>query len=310
MLRVDAIDVHFAGIRERLLHGASGDLVEHHAPIALGGAAEHFHEVPRDRFALAVEVGRQVHVLRSGRETLEFLDDLLLARNHLVGGRPIVVRIHAHTLHQLGPRAPGTVFRPFLGWQLPGFRRFLDALLRITRPTANRQVADVPGTRLHYEVAPEVTVDGRRLGGRLDDDQRTGHDSPCCGYCVVERRTNPQRSPRDGADFGGAYIRPFSRLSTATARHARLVCATAAEFAVGLQRGAQHRFRCLLPAARAVIRRPPFRSVRGSVRGLQGRRESPARPLPDPHRRFVPARTSLPSEARLPRQRSFPATHR
>ena len=95
--------------------------------------------MPADRLALAVRVGRHVNVDRALRRVLQFLDDLLARHERLVLFGEIVVDVHT---------------KPALG-----------------------QIADVPHRRQHLVVAADVFVDGLRLGGRFDHDERFSHGS-------------------------------------------------------------------------------------------------------------------------------------
>ena len=56
---------------------------------------QHLEEVPRDRLALAVLVGREVQLARVLQRRLELGDDLLLVVGHHVDGREVVVDVDA-----------------------------------------------------------------------------------------------------------------------------------------------------------------------------------------------------------------------
>ena len=60
LLGHDAVHVEFAGIGEGLLNGILGDGVEDDAEDLFFGHAEYFGQMPCDRFAFAVKVGRQI----------------------------------------------------------------------------------------------------------------------------------------------------------------------------------------------------------------------------------------------------------
>jgi len=89
-------------------------------------------EMPGDRLALAVQVGRQVDVLAGLGQLLELVDDLVAALEDLVLG---------------------------------------DKRLEVDAHALAGQVAHVPHRRLHDEAVAEVLVDRLRLGGRFDDHQ-------------------------------------------------------------------------------------------------------------------------------------------
>ena len=183
LLRVDAMLVDNAGVGKGFVDGGLGDLVENHASVAIRRAAENLGEVPCDGLPLPVEVRGEIDPFGSSRQALQFPNHLFLARNHLVGSGPAVVRINAHGSNELRSGALLSVFVPLRRRQLAGLRGFLGpllgALLGICGLSANRQVANMARTRLDDEVATEVAVDGGCLGGRLHDDQRTSHGLPC-----------------------------------------------------------------------------------------------------------------------------------
>ena len=122
-LRLDELHVEVApvvdGVGDRLV----GDLVEHHA-LHGHGRLQHLEQVPRDRLALAVLVGREVELARVLERGLELGDDVLLVVGDDVDGTEVVVDVDAEPAH-LG-----------LGDAL---RRLLGAL---------GQVADVPDAGL------------------------------------------------------------------------------------------------------------------------------------------------------------------
>ena len=179
LLCVDAVLVDFAGTGESVLNRPARDFVEDDAAEAPGIAANHLAEVPGDRLALAIEVGREVHVVRRLRELLEVADHLLLAGNHLVGSAPAVVRIDSHAPNEL----PALLLRPLGGSSTllaPGRRFTAVGRLRSARtpPAADRQVADVTDARLHEVVASQVSVDRPGLGRGFHDYQRSRHAPP------------------------------------------------------------------------------------------------------------------------------------
>ncbi len=76
LLRVDARHVDRVGVLERRQRGVLGDLVQLDALGVL--ELQQLGEMPRDRLALAIGVGRQVHFGRRLRRRLELLDDVAL----------------------------------------------------------------------------------------------------------------------------------------------------------------------------------------------------------------------------------------
>ena len=72
--------------------GLARDLVEHHA-LHRHLRLEHLEQVPRDRLALAVLVGREVDLARVLQRRLELGDDVLLVVGDDVDGREVVVDV-------------------------------------------------------------------------------------------------------------------------------------------------------------------------------------------------------------------------
>jgi hypothetical protein len=133
---VDLASVDLARRVEGAMDGRLGDLVEGDAERLLVREVQGAAEVPRDRLALAVEVGRHVDALGA-------LGDL------------------AELGQGLAPAADGHV----LG---------LEAVLDVDAELLRGQVPHVPHGRLHDEVAPQVPVDRASLRGALDDDDGLG----------------------------------------------------------------------------------------------------------------------------------------
>jgi hypothetical protein len=133
LLRVDLVHVELARVLEGLEDRVLRDLVEHDAVHVLRGHVERLAQVPRDRLALAVGVGREVDRLRCFREPLQLADDLLATADRLVRG--------------------------------------LEALVDVDAEAARRQVAHVPLRRADDVARAEVLVDRAGLRGALDDHQ-------------------------------------------------------------------------------------------------------------------------------------------
>jgi hypothetical protein len=63
LLSVDTVNIQFARLFESLTNRILGDLVEHHAAIALFITADNFPQVPCDGFPFAVKVGCEIDVV-------------------------------------------------------------------------------------------------------------------------------------------------------------------------------------------------------------------------------------------------------
>ena len=132
---VDQRLVDLARMAHRLLHGVLGDRVEHHPVDALVLeqllVPEDLVDVPRDRLALAVGVGRQ---------------------NDPIGA----------------PDRDANVAEPLgrLGVDLPAHG---EIVVRIDRAVLGGEIADVAIGGVDPVVLAQVFVDGLRLGGRFDD---------------------------------------------------------------------------------------------------------------------------------------------
>ena len=101
--------------------------------------AELIGDMPCDRLALAIRVGREIDVLLVLGGGLDPLDDLRLAGDHVVFG--------------------------------------LEAILDVDAELALRQIDHMADRRSDLEVRPEVALDSFRLGWRFDDDQIFCHSS-------------------------------------------------------------------------------------------------------------------------------------
>jgi hypothetical protein len=115
-------------------HGVPGDLLEQD-PVYRDLGVELVGHVPGDGLALPVGVGGQVDGSGGLGGLLQLREGLGLSFNGDVLGLEPVLHVHA---------------------QLPG-----------------REVAEVPDGGLHVVAGAQVFPDGLRLGGRLDDDERT-----------------------------------------------------------------------------------------------------------------------------------------
>ena len=132
---VDQRLVDLARMAHRLLDRVLGHRVEHHPvdPLVLEQllALEDFMDVPGDRLALAVRVGRQ---------------------DHPVG----VLDRAADVAEALGG----------LGVDLPAHG---EIVVRIDRAVLGRQIAHMAERGVDAVVLAQILVDGLRLGGQLDD---------------------------------------------------------------------------------------------------------------------------------------------
>src|SRR5256712_635076 len=126
-LRVDHLLVDDARLLDRGLNRLLRDLVERQAVNLALASAELLRQMPADRFAFAIGVGRHVDVRRVLRRILQLFDHLLARGDRFVLLGEVVLDVH-------------TQF-------------------------ALRQVADVTHRRDDLVVASEVSVDGLRLGG-------------------------------------------------------------------------------------------------------------------------------------------------
>ena len=146
LLRMHPVHVQFRGDAERLLNGLAGDLVEDDAAIAARRTADGFAQMPRDGFALPVQVRRQIDGLGAFRQPGQFLDHLLLAGQHLIVRLPAVLRADAHAPDELLPRRLLTLRGPLRRGQGAGLglaRLFGLALGGVLAAPAGRQITNV-----------------------------------------------------------------------------------------------------------------------------------------------------------------------
>ena len=138
---------------------ALGDLVEddpvHGLRIQRPRIAEKLDDVPRDRLAFPVGVGREIERLRLLHRPAQGLDVLLVALDGLV--------VHPETV------------------------------LRLHRAVFRDEIAHVPVRGEDLVIGSQVLLDGARLGGRFDDQEVSGHrreDSLFRCHSNVGRRKN------------------------------------------------------------------------------------------------------------------------
>src|SRR5690606_15240207 len=136
LVGVDQAFVQVARMAHRLEHGALGDLVEHHAldvfAVDRAPILERREQVPGDRFAFAVRVGREVQAVGVLQRPGDLGDALLLIREQLVDDAEVFLRAH--------------------------------------RAVLLRQIAHVAVARQHAIARAQVLVDAPGLGRGFDDD--------------------------------------------------------------------------------------------------------------------------------------------
>jgi hypothetical protein len=173
LLGVDEVGVDAPRVREGLANGTLGDLGERDSPRLRRGNVRRLGHVPRDRFALAVEVGGEV----DGVGALCRLGDVgdLLAtvlRDHVLG-REAVLDVHAEL-----------------------------ALAGIVG-----QVTDVPVRRQDTVIVAEVALDRPCLGWRLDDHEVLRHR----GGVYARTPYAPINARSTGHGGAGVALRPRAR---------------------------------------------------------------------------------------------------
>ena len=155
LLRLDELHVEVTPVVDGFVDRFARDLVEDHALHRHVGL-EHLEQVPRDRLALAVFVGREIELARALQRGLQLRHHLLLVVGDDVDRREVVVDVDTEPAH-LG-----------LGDVL---RRLLRALGEVT------DVTDARHDRV--AVATEKARDGVGLRLGFDDHEGLGHDGMC-----------------------------------------------------------------------------------------------------------------------------------
>ena len=138
LLGMEEVGVQPARMRQGLLHGVGGDLVELDPLDLLGLALQKLCHVPGYGLPFAVGVGRKVGDVGLGSLALQRADDFLLA------GYDVVLR--------------------------------LEAVGLVHAEGAGRQVAHVADAGLHGVGRAKDLAYGLHLGRRLDDDQFFSHE--------------------------------------------------------------------------------------------------------------------------------------
>ncbi len=149
LLRVDEPGVDAPCLVERTGDRVLRDLVEDHAPNG-NLRLQQFDEVPGDRLAFAVLVGREQELVGARELLLQLRDDLLLLRVDDVVGLEV--------LRDVDTERPKT----------------LSLCLGDVRGAVG-EVANVPDARLDRVVVPEVAGDRSRLRRGLHYDQALAH---------------------------------------------------------------------------------------------------------------------------------------
>src|SRR6185503_4467423 len=140
LLRIDHLHVDLARVQDRFFDRRLRDLVKHQALYFLPRLAGQFlGQMPADRLALAIGVGRDVDDLSDLGRFLQLLDDLDAGCEHLVDR--------------------------------------LESVVHIDAQLALRQVADVAHRCDDLVVASQIFVNRLRLRRRLDDHQCLRHYS-------------------------------------------------------------------------------------------------------------------------------------
>ena len=142
LLGVDELERQSARLPDRRADGVARDFVEHHAmhvlAVEIAARLQDLLEVPGDRLALAIRVGRQIQRLRLVQRARDGLDVPLVLVEQLV----------------LHPKAVVGIDRALLG----------------------HQVTHVPVGGEHLEIAAQILLDRLGLGGRFDYDQIVCHE--------------------------------------------------------------------------------------------------------------------------------------
>jgi hypothetical protein len=143
LLRVDEVARQLLGVRDRVLDLLLRDLEElgavHGLAVEHAALLQDLVQVPRDRLALAVRVGREVQRLGLARRALDRVDVPVL-----------VLLLDDVVLHR-------------------------EVARRVDRAFLRDEVPHVAVRREHLEILAEVLLDRLRLRGRLDDDQVAAH---------------------------------------------------------------------------------------------------------------------------------------
>ena len=169
LLGFHPVQVQLAGFFERRLDRFLGNFVEHHPvePVIL--SANDFPQMPGNRLPFAVQIRCQIDAVSFRSQALEFVDHLVLARKHLIMGRPAFFRVDPHAVNQLLLGLLLFIGIPLFLGQGTGIRRLLGPLLRgaLFGTATDRQIPHMADTGLHDEVVAQVAVNGLGLGRRL-----------------------------------------------------------------------------------------------------------------------------------------------
>ena len=161
LLRIDQVAGDLARLGHRLLDRARRDLGEHHAVQRLVAdqvaLAQDLRDVPADRLALAVRVGRQIEVVGALGRLGDGLDMFLVLLDQVVAHR--------------------------------------EAVFGVDRALLGHQVTDMAVGGEDGVVLAEVLVDRLGLGGRLDDHEVLGHGGELRNATGMGASRAPQKAP-------------------------------------------------------------------------------------------------------------------
>ena len=188
LLGVDKATVEIARVLDRMADRLWRDLVEDHPPDG-HLRVQHLQEVPRNRLALAILIGREIELVGLLQQRLQVADLVLLVGGDDVQRLEVVVDVDA----EVGPL--------LLLVRLGDLRRL------------RRQVANVTDRRLDHVLVAEKSRDRARLCRRLHNDQGGTHRLDTTEGCPRGCQT-PALKPR--APNGRA--RPSGDTVTASTR--------------------------------------------------------------------------------------------
>ena len=95
LLRVHAVDIDRTRCLKRLENGAAGDLIKLHALCLQWIHAQEFRQVPGDRFALTVQVGRKPDLAGVLGKLLQCRHLRAAVVAHFIGWFKVVLKVHA-----------------------------------------------------------------------------------------------------------------------------------------------------------------------------------------------------------------------
>ncbi len=147
LLGLDQTLVDLARVRQGFGDRRASDFVEDEATRGRLGL-QNFDQVPGDGLALTIFIRRQQELAGAPEFASQFSHDAFLVSGDYVNGLKAFVHVHSKG-------------RPVLALELLG-----------NFGGAGRQIANVTDGGRHGVAVAQVALDGARLGGRFDDDQR------------------------------------------------------------------------------------------------------------------------------------------